>query len=251
MMKTNRLMRLFCLCAALAAAFFCSCSGRVNGTITQDGNSAGAELSLEVSLQPRMTALIRTLSRSLGGAAPGGPVIDGPAIARSLAEAPGVSSAALENTGPAAVRGTVRIVNLDEFLAVPGMIPGGALAGDSLLLRYDPAGTLLIRLDRETGPLVLSLLSEEVNAYFSALLAPAATGESVSRAEYLDLVAAIYGKPIADEIASAVVQVSLEAPRTISSIRGGSARGRQAQFTISLPDLLVLEQPLDYEISWK
>jgi hypothetical protein len=198
-----------------------------------------------------MTALIRTLSRGLGGAAPGGHVIDGPAIARSLAEAPGVSSAALENTGPAAVRGTVRIVNLDKFLAVPGMIPGGAPAGNSLLLKYDPAGTLLIRLDRETGPLVLSLLSEEVNAYLSALLAPVATGESVTRAEYLDLVATIYGRPIADEIASAVVQISLEAPRTISSIRGGSAQGRQAQFTISLPDLLVLEQPLDYEISWR
>lgn len=252
-METNRLTRLFCLCAALAAAFLCSCSGRIDGTIRQSGSSAGAELILEVSLRPRMTTLIRSISRSLGGAAPASdkPVIDGPAISRSLAAAPGVSSAALENTGPAAVRGTVRIANLDEFLAVPGMIPGGVLTGNSLLLRYDPAGTLLIHLDRETGPRILSLLSEEVNAYLSALLAPVATGESITRAEYLNLVATIYGKPIADEIASAMVQVNLETPRTISSIRGGSARGRQAQFIISLPELLVLEQPLDYEISWK
>jgi hypothetical protein len=251
MMKTNRVTRLYCLYAALAAVFFCSCSGRINGTIRQNGHSAGAELTLEASLQPRMTTLIRSLSRSLGGAAPDKPVIDGPAIARSLAAAPGVSAAAMENTGPAAVRGTVRIANLDEFLAVPDMIPGGALTGNSLLLKYDPAGTLLIHLDRKTGPRVLSLLSEEVNAYLSALLAPVATGESITRAEYLSLVATIYGKPVADEIAAAVVQVSLEVPRTISSIRGGSARGRQAQFTISLPELLVLEQPLDYEISWK
>jgi hypothetical protein len=250
-MKVNTVTRLFCLGAMLPVVFFCSCSGRVDGAIRQDGSSAGAELALDISLQPRMAALIRALSRNLGGAAPGRPVIDGPAIARSLAAAPGVSAAALENTGPAAVRGTVRIANLDEFLAVPGMIPGGKLTGNSLLLKYDPAGTLLIHLDRETGPRILSLLSEEVNAYLSALLAPVATGESITRAEYLGLVATIYGKPVADEIASATVEISLEAPRAITFIRGGSAGGRLARFSISLPDLLVLEQPLDYEISWK
>jgi hypothetical protein len=250
-MKINRFTRLFFPCAALLAAFFCSCSGRVDGTIRQNGDSAGAELTLEASLRPRMTGVIRSLSRNFGGAAADKPVIDGPAIARSLAAAPGVSSAALENTGPAAVLGTVRIANLDEFLAVPDMLPGGTLAGNSLLLKYDPAGTLLIHLDRETGPRILSLLSEEVNAYLSALLAPVATGESITHAEYLSLVATIYGKPIADEIASAVVEVNLEAPRAISSIRGGSAQGRRALFVISLPELLVLEQPLDYEISWK
>jgi hypothetical protein len=237
--------------AAFLAALFCSCSGRVDGTIRQNGDSAGAELTLEASLRPRMTTVIRSLSRNFGGAAPDKPLIDGPAIARSLAAAPGVSAAALENTGPAAVRGTVRIANLDEFLAVPDMLPGGTLAGNSLLLKYDPAGTLLIHLDRETGPRILSLLSEEINAYLSALLAPVATGETITRAEYLGLVATIYGKPIADEIASAVVEINLETPRAISSIRGGSARGRRARFTISLPELLVLEQPLDYEISWK
>ncbi|MDR1129337.1 MAG: hypothetical protein LBL20_08510 [Treponema sp.] len=250
-MKINSVSRLFCLGAVLAPVFFCSCSGRIDGSIRQDGSSAGAELILEVSLQPRMAALIGNLSRTLGNAAPGRPVIDGPAIARSLAAAPGVSAAALENTGPAAVRGTMRIGSLGEFLAVPGMYSGGAAPGNSPLLKYDPAGTLLIHLDRGTGPLVLSLLSEEVNAYLSALLAPVATGESLTRAEYLGLVATIYGKPIADEIASATVEVSLEAPRAVTFIRGGSARGRTARFSLSLPELLVLEQPIDYEISWK
>jgi hypothetical protein len=248
-MKRNTIPRLFFLGAVVPAVFFCSCSGRIDGSIRQDGSSAGAEIALEASLRPRMAALIQTLSQTLGGAAPGRPVIDGPAIARSLGAAPGVSSAAIENTGPAAVRGAMGIASLGEFLAVPGMFSGGTPG--TPLLKYDPAGALLIHLDRETGPLILSLLSEEVNAYLSALLAPVATGENITRAEYLGLVAAIYGKPIADEIASATVELSLEAPRTVTFIRGGSARGRTARFGISLPDLLVLEQPIDYEISWK
>ncbi|MDR0453059.1 MAG: hypothetical protein LBH15_08455 [Treponema sp.] len=243
--------RLLFLGAALPAVFFCSCSGRIDGSIRQEGAGAGAELALEASLRPRMSALIQTLSRTLGSAAPGKPVIDGPAIARSLAAAPGVSAAALENTGPAAVRGTMGIASLGEFLAAPGAVSGGTPAGKPPFLAYDPSGTLLIRLDRETGPLVLSLLSEEVNAYLSALLAPVATGETLTRAEYLALVATIYGRPIADEIASATVELSLEAPRAVTFIRGGSARGRTARFSIPLPELLVLEQPLEYEISWK
>jgi hypothetical protein len=236
----------------LLAAFFCSCSGRIDGTIREDGDSAGAELRLAAALEPRMAALLRSLSMMVldKQAAPDAPLLNGPAMARSLSGAPGISSAALENSGPTAVRGTVIIANLDEFLAVPGLSPD-SLAGSSLLLKYDPAGTLRIRLDRETGPRILPLLSEDVNAYLSALLAPVATGEAVTRAEYLGLVATIYGRGVADEITAARIQVNLEAPRTITSIRGGTARGRQAQFSISLPDLLVLEQPLDYEISWK
>jgi hypothetical protein len=260
-MKMTRLTRLFILPAALLAVFFCSCSGRVDGLVRQDGDTAGAELVLEMSLQPRLTALIRSLSRSLGNAAPDKPVIDGPAIARSLAAAPGVSLAVLENTGPAAVRGNLHIANLDKFLAVPETLPGtpsvppGMLLGESSaitpLLKYDPAGSLLIHLDRETGPRILALFSEEVNAYLSALLAPVATGESLTRVEYLSLVAVLYGKPLADEIAAATAVINLEMPRNISFIRGGSAQGRHARFDIPLPDLLVLEQPLDYEISWK
>jgi hypothetical protein len=95
------------------------------------------------------------------------------------------------------------------------------------------------------------MLSPEVNQYLSALLAPVATGEVISKAEYLSLVAAIYGKPIADEIAASSIRVVLEFPGTITGIRGGAAKGPKAEFTIPLPDLLVLEQPLSYEISWR
>jgi hypothetical protein len=245
-------MKKLMMSAVLLAAIFCSCSGRIDGTITQSGNSAGAELRLAAALQPRMAALLRGLSLTLGGnTAPEAPIVDGPAIARSLSLAPGVSSAVLENNGTTAVRGTAVIAKLDEFLAVPGRSSGGAIADNARLLKYDPEGALQIRLDRVTGPQMLAFFSEEVNAYLSALLAPVATGETLTRAEYLRLVMTIYGKPVADDIAASRIQVNLEAPRTISAIKGGTARDRQAQFSIALPDLLVLEQPLEYEISWK
>jgi hypothetical protein len=82
-------------------------------------------------------------------------------------------------------------------------------------------------------------------------MAPVATGETLSRTEYLNLVSTIYGRPVADEIAAARILVTLEFPRPVSEILGGTARDRKAQFDISLPDLLVLEQPLRYEVYWK
>jgi len=68
--------------------------------------------------------------------------------------------------------------------------------------------------------------------------------------EYLDLVASIYSRLLANEIAEARIRATIDFPRPITSIQGGAFVGRRAEFDISLLDILVLEQPLRYEVSW-
>jgi hypothetical protein len=82
-------------------------------------------------------------------------------------------------------------------------------------------------------------------------MAPAATGEPLSKVEYLDLVGSFYGKALADEIAAARITISIGFPGTVSSVKGGSFSGTQARFNIPLVDLLVLENPLEYEVVWR
>lgn len=243
------LRHIFLLLLILIA--FSSCSGRIDGVIRQEegpGGIAGAGFSLDITLGTRMASLIRTLSEVMTGLPANGPILNAGLIGKSIAAAPGVSQVALKNPRAVTIAGSISVANLSEFLAVPSGIAGAS--GESLVFKYDPKGRLLISLDRNSGPLILTMLSPEVNQYLSALLAPVATGEPVSKSEYLSLVAAIYGKPIADEIAASSIRIALEFPGTITGIRGGTARGSQAEFTIPLPDLLVLEQPLSYEISW-
>jgi hypothetical protein len=229
------------------------CSGRIDGNLRRDGS---AELRLEIGLESRMGAMLRSLA-SLGGASrpspergfpADAPVINGPAIARSMAAAPGILSVDLANTGPTTIAGTVRVSRLDEFFAMPGAptrfvtLEGGGETGSN---------RLGIALDRETAPLLLAVISVDVRDYLSALFAPAATGEPLSKTEYLELVEDIYGRTLSDEIAGAGIAVSIDFPGAVSSVKGGTFSGSTAVFNLALTDILVLENPLEYEVIWK
>jgi hypothetical protein len=186
--------------------------------------------------------LIRSLRTFMGGAA-NTPVLDGAALARSMAAAPGIRAVSVENTGPSALEGSISISNVGDFLAL----------GDSKFVTFTEGpgnSSLVITLDRASGPQIISRLSPEAEEYLSALFAPAVTGEASTRQEYLDLVASVYGRPLADEIAAARIKVFLEFPRPVKAVRGGVSSGNRAEFDIPLLDILVLEQALRYELSW-
>jgi hypothetical protein len=89
-----------------------------------------------------------------------------------------------------------------------------------------------------------------VEEYLSALMAPVVLGEYMSSGEYLSLISMVYGRPLADEIAEARIKASIEFPRPVTSVSGGSSSGKRAEFDIPLLDILVLERPLRYEVYW-
>jgi hypothetical protein len=227
------------------------CSGRIDGKLRQDGST---ELGLKINIEPRMTAMLRSLS-SLGGASrapanPNAPVISGSAIARSMAVAPGILSADLANTGPSGIAGTIRASRVNDLFALPGA------PERKRFVTLESAGEtgnnrLRILLDREIAPLLLAMISPDIRDYLSALFAPAATGDSFSKAEYLDLVGDIYGKALAEELAAASLAVTIDFPGAIGAVQGGTFAGTAANFTIALADILVLETPLEYEVIWK
>jgi len=239
-------MRLFVVCAALAAAcaFFPSCSANIEGWVETGG---GAELSLDIALSSGMGALIGSFSAMSGTAA--GPVLDAAAIEWSLKATPGVDQAALENKGPAAIAGSLKISHIGDFLAAK---TGAArfITFEEKAVGEKSSGRLLVSLDRAAGPGVLALLSEDARDYLSALMAPVATGEALSREEYLQLVASIYGRGIAGEIAAARVNAAVRFPGPVTAIQGGKAEGRRAVFAVPLLDLLVLDKPCNYAVEW-
>jgi hypothetical protein len=167
-----------------------------------------------------------------------------------MAAAPGILSVDLANTSPTGIAGTIRTGRVDQFLAMSGVseqrrfitLENNRAAGDN---------RLFIALDRETAPLLLGMISPDVRDYLSVLFAPAATGEFLSRPEYLELVGDIYGRALADEIAGARIAVTIGFPGAVSSVKGGTFSGASARFDIALADILVLENPLEYEVVWR
>ena len=201
-------------------------------------------MSVYAALEPRMSALITGFAAA-AGMAPGTPILDGPAISASMAGAPGIASAALVNTTPISIDGLVRSSNVGEMLSAGGTDFITFEQGDS------GGGRFAARLDRTSGGAVLSLISPDISNYLAALMAPVATGEALTREEYLFLVRSVYGAGIADEISAAKIIAWMDFPGPIQSVRGGTFSGRRAEFAIPLLDILVLDIPLSYEVVWR
>jgi hypothetical protein len=218
---------------------FLSCNARISGPLNADGS---AVLSVNMSLEPRIAALIRTLTAAVGeGQAE---ILNGSAISRSMSNAPGIVSVSLRNTSPAAIEGQIQISKVSEFLAA------GNKKGFITFEQGRSGGRCAVSINRETGPEILNYLSPEINDYLNALMAPLSTGEDLSKTEYLELVSSVYNKAISDEISGSRVRASFDFPGRVTSVKGGTFSGRRADFDIALLDLLVLETPFNWEVNW-
>jgi hypothetical protein len=220
-----------------------SCAGRINGALSADGSSA---LSINMSLEPRMTAMIMSFGAAMGQT--DSPVLDAAAIAKSMSAAPGIASVFLKNTSSSALEGSLQLSKAGEFLA---SVNNGDNQKKFIVFEQKNGGRCEININRVNGPVILDLLSAEIADYLNALMAPIATGENLSKTEYLELVAFMYSKAISDEIAGSRIRASIDFPGVITSVKGGTFSDRRADFDISLLDLLVLETPLAYEVQWK
>jgi hypothetical protein len=217
-----------------------SCTARIDGNISANGS---AVLNISMSLGLSISALIRSLSEAGGQETE--QVLDGTSITRSLSQERGIESVALKNTTQSAVEGQVRISQINAFLS--------AADGKGFITfeQGRSGGRSEFSINLENGPVIIEHLSPDICDYLNALMAPIATGEKMSKSEYLELVASFYNKPISDEISASKINVSIEFPGIVTSVKGGGFSGRKANFDIPLIDLLVLETPLVYEVNWK
>ena len=225
------------MCFVLLTLF--SCSARIDGNLSADGS---AVLSVNMSLQRGMTALIQRMFAAGGQSA--GQILDGPSIAASMSNAPGITSVTLKNTAPASIEGQVVISQISDFLAATDG------SGFITFKQERSGGHCVININRDNGPKMLELLSPEISDYLSALMAPIATGEELSKSEYIELVTSFYNKTISDEIVSSRIRASINFPGNVTNVKGGIFSGRRVNFEILLIDLLVLDEPLIYEVTW-
>ena len=248
-MNKNRVMILLPL---VLLPLFASCATRINGALLSNGQ---ADLNIATSLEPNLSGLIRDLAAASGNQQPNAPLLNGPAINASMSTAPGVASVAFVNRTPSAIEGPIRISRLGDFLA-RGMAGNAANSNARGFISFEQGnasqgGRCTINLSRDAGPQILGLISTEISEYLEALMAPIATGEVLTKAEYLALVSSVYRRDIADEIARAVIRASIDFPGLVQSARGGTFSGRRVEFAIPLLDVLVLETPLSYEVIWR
>lgn len=237
-------------CIAVLTLAAASCSGRYDLILRADG---GADVKLSASVEPLTARLVTNLAgfASGSGSLPTEPILNAAALMQSLKASPGVASASLRNPDSRNIAGSIVIRDVERFLATNGADGSHPAARFIRVDRSASGGRLTVSLDRAAGPALLANLSPDIVDYLSALMAPIATGEELSREDYLALVTSMYGGGIAAEIAGATIRASIELPGNATSVRGGSMTDRRVDFSIPLVDLLVLEKPVILEAVWK
>jgi hypothetical protein len=220
-----------------------SCATRIDGALASNGAS---QLSVSTSLMPRITSLVRTMAAA--GGQQDGLILDGQAISKSMTDSSsGNVSASFNNTSPSAIDGNLNIRNINRFLF--------SLSGNAeRFVEFEQGkngGKCKFYIDLSGGPEILNLISPEIADYLNVLIAPLATGEEMTKTEYLALVSSIFNKAVSDEIAASRIRISIGLPGQVTGATGGTYKGKTAEFDIPLLDILVLETPLTYEVTWK
>ncbi|GMO45992.1 MAG: hypothetical protein Ta2G_01000 [Termitinemataceae bacterium] len=214
-MKNQKSVLIVFILIILITSFFTGCSVSINGTIAHNGNT---DLYLSSSLGSKTVALLRSFDGGKSSKTDS-PIIDAALLNEGLKKVKSVTRCNLKNSPGMInnIEGNISISNINEFLQ-----------------QEKKSNGIKVTLSKANAPQFLESLSPDLNDYLSAIMAPVATGEDISRTEYLELVASVYGDGVAKEIKNARLKIKLNS----------------TVFDIALLDILVLEKNLVYEIEF-
>ncbi len=225
------------------------CGGKLGVTARDDGK---ADVALFMDTGKAASAMIGSIMAALypsGSSGAQGAVFT-PERAAALQKS--LSGGDLEAVKAEALSPSV--LSLDATLKAAAARRSGGKAGVLLssLVRVEGRG-MTLTLSPEVLRGLYDSMDEQTRGYVDLFMAPAFTGERMDAAEYAALVASVYGKDLADELSSAVMELSLAVPKgkkALSASSGAKVAGRRASFQLPLLDLLVLTEERSYSVSW-
>lgn len=222
------------LCAAIFAGtvLFASCSPRAVLTVGE-GGTGSANFSEDMSSQAESVVRRFTGAKS--------DLFDKKAIADSLSRA-GIKVDSVSFPSPSGMRLGLSVAKIDGLL-------GHAIAYSA------KDRTVSVTISRDSVHAALATMPATMNDYIDLLMAPAFTGETLSQAEYIDVVRSAYGKTIADELLKSDFTLAIHCPAPIRQSKidapgSASTAGNEATFRIPLAALLAMEKPIAAQASW-
>lgn len=226
---------------SLAALALTGCSPAMTLKITPSSRDAA---TFEASLSQTAEGIVRKFTdKETTEPAPGprSTIYDREAILLSLGNA-GFRADTLEFPGRTGIKLALTLARSDGFL------------GNALVVSK-AEHTARIDISRDTLARAVELMPAETREYLDLFMAPAFTGETMTEAEYREVIAAAYGKTLAAELAassftltvqcpSAVTRATINAPGTV--VKANNA----AVFRVPLTTLLTLSSPISAEAAW-
>lgn len=117
------------------------------------------------------------------------------------------------------------------------------------------AGKISLNIGTQNIKEFAGLLSEDDREYIDLLMAPALSGETMSKEEYETLIEAVYGNKLASELKKAKFKIEVSCPKkvqriNITPIGMGKKNGNKAYLEIPVSDILCLQDSIFIEITY-
>ena len=218
------------------------CSTVLTGTMK---DSDGGNLTLDVNLSPAFMAYWADL-RTADPTLPASPLSE-PALRQSFSKISGIKTWSLESLKA----GQFRLkFSFDQGQQISDQISGKEVP----LLSWTTSGTEKKLTFRLSQTALQSLIQTTGLADSSSLEVFLAGGEGeLTKDEYTELLSYFlesYDPRAKATVAASFIEVNLEFPRNPTKVVGGKIQGRVANFRASLVDVLLLEKPLIWEVSY-
>lgn len=227
------------------ASLIASCSVNQKLMVRSDGSGS---VSMRIELKEVFIDYLLALA-SIAGDSAGfreGKLFDLSEIRKSIEERPGVVVTRIETPVPEVLEVDFTFRNVDDIFATETDLQE---AGIISFTRAGTAKSLRLYLDKRNYQQLSELFPILANPVFESL--GPQEDDTTSEQEYLEIIAFALGDDGPPAIKESNIVVDVQTDGAIVSQKGGSETETGAVFSIPLIRVLLLDQPLDYSLSYQ
>lgn len=223
-----------------------SCSGRLEASIRND-------LSARMALRLEIPEILAARVRQLGSISSKAYLFDTQKLNEEFSGRTSIFLVDVSTPSTDSLTSVIWIPDISAFVSDKSLVPEGMVSLRSIPASGTEPGKkeLAIHLTRENAAKAYSIFPGIDGKLLDSLSPPALDKEPISAADYrMNLETVIIGKKSMPAFDACFLDISITAPKTIASAKGGSVQGQVFKARIPLFDLLTLEKPITLSFSW-
>lgn len=225
--------------------FFFSCSGNYKVVL---GNANNADISLNTSIDSATLNSVIEKMKSLSPSDDKNQQItffDQTQFTKGLNSLKGVQNVLVKKESQDRITGSFSIADITK------LEPLNSSPKLFTISHNQNKTTFIFNLTKENAKFAFQLFPGINSSVMEALSPPALYEDELSQDEYRQNLLLFFGKNHISAVDNSKYTIQLIIPGTIISSTGLTVNGNKATYSFSLLDLLVLDKPLSFQISWK
>ena len=227
----------------LSGLLLTSCMISQEASVEVDGSGS---VRFYIEVKPVFLETMLEMAEFSGEAPENGSLFDLARIEEDFAKKPTLELVVIASPTPEILEGEFLFQDVGE------VFEGEATLTESGVVTFsktDSESTIRFYLDRDNFVRVSSFLTFLDNPFFQ-MFSPV-ENEGTTEAEYLEMMEFVLGEDGPPAIEESIIEIRINVKGKILSQSGGRIEGRSVIYEIPLLDVLLLEEPLRYSLSYR